>query len=62
MRGMKIEGKNLTYSYTFQQLSEYNTLTNIKNKNGRKVYIYQQNQKMRNIKLSVQINIPYLVI
>ena len=59
---MKIEGKNLTNSYTFQQLSEYNTLSIAKNKNGRKVYIYQLNQKMRNIKLSVQINIPYLVI
>ena len=52
MRGMKIEGKNLTNSYTFQHLSEYNTLTITKNKNGRKVYIYQHNQKMRNIKLS----------
>lgn len=62
MSGMKIEVKNLTNSYTFQQLSEYNTLPIAKNKNGRKVYIYQQKQKMRNIKLSVQINIPYLVI
>ena len=62
MSGIKIKGKNLTHSYTFQQLSEYNTLPSTKNKNGRKVYIYQLNQKMRNIKLSVQINIPYLVI
>ena len=52
MRRMKIEGKNLTNSYTFQHLSEYNTLPIAKNKNGRKVYIYQLNQKMRNIKLS----------